>query len=774
MEDQAEIKVEPDENAERDSPHNREFLRYARDAYTTSNDWFDSSQRAMVEKALANFRGVHPPGSKYHTDLYSKRSKIFRPKTRSAVRRLEAALAVAFFSTEDVVHCSPLNEADEEQVLGAEAMNLLLNMRLRRPNEMRWYETLVGGGQSAATVGCVISKQYWLYHEERATFEDQFEERYFDEESGQEATRTVYEQNEETRILRDHPVIQLIAIENFRVDPACDWTDPVNTSPYTIEMQPTYVHEIEKRIEQGRYWPLRRDFLAAAIKEDWDSIRRMREGNRIDKYDATVHINEYRTVWVHHNIVRIRGQDYVYDTLGAELLLEPPRPIEEVYAHCTTGDRPYRMGFAILEAHKSYPIGIPALIEDLQEEANDIANLRLDNVKHVVNKRWFARRGRGVDLRALMRNVPGSVTLMNDPTSDVREVETRDVTSSSYEEQNRLDLDIDDIVGNFSQTSVQSNRQLSETVGGMEMVQSDASIMQEYMVRTIAETWVEPVMQQLVRMEATYETNEELLRVIAESQRADMNSVLRAIEKPLNVSVNVGFGATNPQKRIQKLALGLSTIAAFAPELLLQADRGEVVKEVFGALGYNDGSRFFPQLKSGQQDPQVVALQQQIMQLQALVQGKQQEIDGRKEIAQIQGQYRLASDKIRADVAAMKLQAEGSQKQFLALMEHKLKEYDRMLAAAKTEIEKRQLFLEREALSHQIMMDNAQLAHEQDKSMGEESRAERQENRADRSDAREDRREMREASEGAPNLPGNDKAGVISRDRYGLIPQQAG
>ena len=72
------------------------------------------------------------------------------------------------------------------------------------------------------------------------------------------------------------------------------------------------------------------------------------------------------------------------------------------------------------------------LVKPLQEEANDLQNQRMDNVKLVLNKRWFAKRGKNVDLPALVRNVPGRVVLMDDPAADVVENNWPDVTSSSF------------------------------------------------------------------------------------------------------------------------------------------------------------------------------------------------------------------------------------------------------------------------------------------------------------------------------------------------------
>ena len=64
-----------------------DFLALSRDAFTSSTTFFDASIRAAVEAALRQFQGVHPQGSKYYTDVYRARSRLFRPKTRTSVRK---------------------------------------------------------------------------------------------------------------------------------------------------------------------------------------------------------------------------------------------------------------------------------------------------------------------------------------------------------------------------------------------------------------------------------------------------------------------------------------------------------------------------------------------------------------------------------------------------------------------------------------------------------------------------------------------------------------
>ena len=107
--------------------------------------------------------------------------------------------------------------------------------------------------------------------------------------------------------------------------------------------------------------------------------------------------------------------------------------------------------------------------------------------QQVVSGHSSSKGRKRVDLRSLVRNIPSSVTLMDDPEKDVQVQETQDVTSSAYAEQDRLNRDFDDVAGAFSGSSVQSNRNLNETVGGMNLLTSAAKKVENYQLRT----WIE-------------------------------------------------------------------------------------------------------------------------------------------------------------------------------------------------------------------------------------------------------------------------------------------
>lgn len=638
------------------------WLIKARDAFEQSTDWFDASIRANVEKSMAHFNNKHAPGSKYHSESYKYRAKGFRPKTRASIRRNEAAAATAFFSTADVVSITAENAEDAAQTVSAAVLTELLNYRL--DDSVPWFLTLVGAYQDALNVGVAISHQYWDFEEEVKQFP------VMDEMGagiiGQDGEMQMQDAR---RILSDKPVIDVIAIENFRISPASDWRDPIGSTPYLVEMIPMFIGDVEAKMKSGEWIEHEESAIQQATSEQYDSIQAARDGKkRTDGRDVSHATSDFNTVWVHRNIIRDDGEDVIFYTLGTHLLLSEPVLLREQYKHLRHGERPYVMGYCMIEAHKSYPSGLNELTSSLQEEANDINNQRRDNVSLILNKRYFARRTANVDYKSLTRNVPGSVTLVDDINGDIRWDSPGEVTGSSYQEQDRINMDYDELAGAFSPGSIASNRQLGETVGGMNMLQGDANVLTEYQLRVFAETWAEPVLKQMVRMEQAYETDEIVLAIAGQRaqtlQKFGVSEISDAmLHGMVNVRVNVGFGATNPQQRIERLAKGLQAVGSFAPQIMQGLDGEQVVGEVFGALGYKDGKRFFPKLGQDQ-DPQIAQMQQSIQQLQQQLQSKEMEIQGRIEAARVQGESRVQVEQIRqqGNVAAAQVEAEQAEK----------------------------------------------------------------------------------------------------------------
>lgn len=636
----AELEAEQGADDDRDDKF---WLSLAQSNFDTSTDYLDSNIRQQWEKSIAHQNNEHAPGSKYLTDAYRGRSKLFRPKTRTNNQSAEAAFAKAMFSTSDLVSITPEDDNNKMQAASAEVLGYLMQHRLSK--SIKWYMTCMGAYQDARVYGVCASYQYWDYEEvteageppaptgmlsesEELDDDDLADSNPATDEYARypennmptgDAEPAVVAQDDEiaehlpdaepapenVRVLRDKPACDLLPPENIRFEPNADWRDPINTSPYVVRMVPMYANEAQYKAKGNGWTEYSLAELVRAGSEQGernDVTRKQRQGeNRQDPADqAGSERNEFTLIWLHENFVRIDGQDYVYWTCGTSLLLSEPVPIEDVYPHLAHGERPITLGVVVVESHRNYPNSPTYLFSPLQENSNDIGNQRIDNVRLVLNKRYIVKRQTGqggIDLAALARSVPGGSVMAGNPETDVRVLETNDVTSSSYQEQDRLDLAIDELSGTFSQQTVQNNRNLNETVGGMEMMNAGASDVTEYAIRTFIETWVEPTLSQLVRLEQYYETDETIMALAAKKSEkfqdfgedAVTDEMLR---QELTVNVNAGFGKTDPQKRLNSLNLAMQSIQ-YLPTALARVDEDEVIKEVFGNAGFRDGKRFF-------------------------------------------------------------------------------------------------------------------------------------------------------------------------------------
>lgn len=623
-----------------------DWLQIAKDSFESSTNYMDANLRKEFERNIALFKSKHPSGSKYNSAAFKSRSRLFRPKTKSVVRKNEAAASAAFFANVDVVTIEAENDADPTQVASAALMNEVVNYRLTKT--IPWYMTLIGAVQESQVMGIVCSYQYWKYKEKPTKVEQVIT----DDIGVPIAIETV---DGPPDVIEDKPCIELLPAENYRFDPAADWTDPVGSSPYFIRLVPMYVDDVRQKMEEDdpktgqKKWKKLEDGEIRTAMVEYDSIRQAREAPKQDpKGENQAPLKEFEIVWCHENFVRLGGEEKVYWTLGTQHMLTNPVPLKEAYFH---GVRPFALGCAVIEAHKAIPESLVAIGAELQKEVNETVNQRRDNVSLVLNKRYKVKRNQQVDTDALLRNVPGGVVLMNDPEKDVLEMVTPDVTGSAYQEQDRLNVDFDELTGNFSQGSVQTNRKLNETVGGMQMMGSSANQMTEYLLRTIVETWVEKALDQLVKLEQAYETDQVVLGLAgdrAKLQRYGVDQITDdLLNQSLTVRVNLGLGATDPQQKLAKF-LGALKSYGEAMQMIPDANPEAIRNEVFGLAGYKNGNRFFGESQAN------VQLQQQVKEMQQQMQELMQQFQQ----AQLQLQNKAGELQIKAfDAETKRMQA---------------------------------------------------------------------------------------------------------------------
>lgn len=634
-----------------------DFLKLAQEAYEASTTYIDANYRKDWDYSIRAFRSEHAVGSKYLSSEFQSRSRLYRPKTRSIIRKQEAAAAVALFSNMDVVDISAGNPDNLMNVASAACMKEILQYRLTKT--IPSFPLVMGGIQDAQVQGAVCSYQYWEF------------------------------QRKGDKIVKDKPCIELRPIENIRLDAGASWLDPVESTPYFADIIPMYVCDVkammastDEKTGSPKWKALDEKTIAKAMPSEIDTTRQARNGTNQDRPTEAQSVKSFDIVWVIRWFIRnSQGDDYCFYTMGTEDLLTDPLPIDEVYFH---GKRPYVIGSALVETHKPLKTTIPTLVKSLQMEANDVANQRLDNVKFVLNKRWLVARGRQVDVQSLVRNVPGGVTLVTDPKTDIQESNWPDVTSSAYVEQDRINADFDEIAGNFSPSTKYANKGVNDTLGGSRILSQSSGVMADYMLRTIIETWWEPVLRQIVMLEQYYETDSVVLGVCAEKARLFPKFGLSQITddmlmREITVNVNVGMGASNPDNRFQKFM----TATQAAIQLATTAPPGfnvtEGIKEIYSNAGYRDGSRFF----SEKADPRLIQAVQHVNQLQQLLQGKQMELQmqARLDAAKLQSSHQLGIAKIQTDASRIN-------------GDLRLREAEFALEAAKVDLEKLKLEIE--------------------------------------------------------------------------------
>ena len=600
-------------------------------AYEASTSFVDTNYRKKWEYGLRAFQNEHAPGSKYLSDEYRGRSRIFRPKTRSMIRKNEAAAALTLGNI-DSIDFSPENPDDLTNIAATEALKAVVKYRLSRT--IPWFHVVVGAMQDAQTVGAVCSYNYWEYETKQ--------------------------RGDAFKVVKDRPCIKLKPLENIRIDPAADWTNPVQSSPYFIDIIPMYVCDVmammaseDPKTGKPKWRSYTKEEIAKASSLGPDSTRQIRQGKGgKDIHEDERPITSHSIVWVLKYFMRDAAEDYCFYTLGRDQLLSSPVPMDEVYFH---GVRPYTMGCTILEAHRAIPDSSTWLSRHIQMESNDVANQRLDNVKLVLNKRYIVGRGRQVDIQSLVRNQPGSVTLATNPKEDVIPMEWGDVTQSAYVEQQGLDASFDDLVGNFSPFTKFSGSGTDETLGRAKLAQTGASAMTEYAIQTLTETYFEPTLRQLVMLEQYYETDQAVLSTAARNAQlfprfgySQITDDLLA--KEVLVKINVGMGATDPQSRLAKFVAAIQTVIQIVQTAPPGANLEEITKEIFRNAGYKDGERFF---NMQQQDPRLIKAMEMIKGLQSEIATGRYKIDTEAALRklEIMTNAQLKSDETKVNAA---------------------------------------------------------------------------------------------------------------------------
>lgn len=622
-----------------------QWLRRSREAYDASTTWFENTQKVPIENGRAHFNNKHKPSSKFNSGRYKNSTTLFSPKTRSVIRKNEAACATAFFSNQDVLNITASQGSDKSAVVGAAIMKQLLQYRC--VHTLKWFQFVLGAFQDTMKSRVAISRVQWKH-----VMRPKAGKKPDEIDIGQDPSDTPYDDKmkmvrdpKDYEVVESVPEVSLIPVENFRVDPSCNWTDPVNTSPYIIETFPLYVYEVKQKIAAGEWLDVPAQYFAQQTRDEAEMTIKQLEGEIVNQQQQ---VNDYHQVWVQRHIHDIDGEDWEWYTLDKFCMLAKPMRLSKVERH---DERPYTVGYSNLESHEVFPASLSNLLEGTQEEANEIMNQVLENLKFILNKRLLVKRGKNVDLETLLVNRPGTTTMVDDPQTDVKALEYADITPSSGPILDRNNAAFDELAGNFSAASVLTSGNLGNTARGMGMLQNPANILTEYAIRIFAVTFVLPTLKLLAKVESVNETDEKLLRICGEKgeifkRYGATHITADVLEHDFDFDINVGFNNTDPMFRSQTFIQTIQMANEITMSPNPSMNKKEIVNELFSIRGYSDGGTRF----LANEDPEVARLTQQVQQL-----SQQLQMAGVKIKEKTEGHHvSLAKSKIAADATIKK------------------------------------------------------------------------------------------------------------------------
>lgn len=643
----------------------QEVLTYIGTAKRRARNYQQVAVMQEWEEAEAAFRSQHHDRSKYNRPQYKNRAKYFKPKTRSAVFKSLLATSVALFSSADVITTEASDDMSEMQRANAALIKELLSQRLNNKTRrmgLPWRQVVLGARQQTQVMGMCASKAYWSYKTHTRVETETVEQPVLSGDgtpiiefaTGQPFMETVQVDREVIDVIEDKPVVDLVPLEMILINPSASWINPIQSSPDLIVQHPMFADDLMSMMEGGAksdvpWREVSEDQLAQVVFSDDELIglKAAREGDGAKNTQGGLNKGAGQTlsgqgrmsgavldVW--ENFFRADGVDYHCWSLRDKVLLSDPVPVAQAYP-AFRGNRPYHVGTDMMEPFVLYPESDVHSWQQQQAEINDLTNLRMDAMRKSIYPTALVKAGKNIDYKAVQRQDAQNLVLIRDD-NDVRWDRPPGPPPSAYQEMNYLNTDFDDLAGQFSAGSVQTNRQLNETVGGMAMISQNANAVSEFKLSLFIDTWVEPVLSQLVALEQYYEDDATLLMIAGKKarlwQRFGIDEITdELLESQITISVNAGGGSSDPMARLMKFKaafdISMPFIAMGQKDGRIELNYDELLSEVYGLAGYRNGAERFIKVKDANDEQGVPA--DKVKELMGAVQKQMEELRAENE-----------------------------------------------------------------------------------------------------------------------------------------------
>lgn len=236
--------------------------------------------------------------------------------------------------------------------------------------------------------------------------------------------------------------------------------------------------------ESGKFSSFKPDRNTALIRQYWGKVP-MQDSYDIDSGYGSTKYEEGLVEQANKNII-IRNIPNPYIT---EQLKE--------------GLRPFVVAKDYLDLNEFWAIGEVESIKDMQYEANEIENQKLDSIKLIMNPMWRVSDQAGVDLNNMIA-YPGNIIQYAEGSKGVEPMVQPVLPQAVFTQQEFFNRTINNAVGVSDYSRGLNEPGMSDTVGGITSLIEEANMRFAYKIKCIQMTAVREFAEKLFQLDQIF------------------------------------------------------------------------------------------------------------------------------------------------------------------------------------------------------------------------------------------------------------------------------
>ena len=501
---------------------------------------------------------------------YDFQARLFIPYSFSSVETVIPRIMEAIFSTDPIVAVKPYSQDDIEN---SKLIEKLLNYQINRMDFINSFLTLI---KTCLIYGTCIAKVDWK-KESRKVRKYQVKIDEFGNPVYDNNGQPVVEKITKEFPYYDDPYIYPIDLFDFYKAPK---GTTIDNSEYCIMKTQTTISRLEQMQKQGTYRNISmvKSLMGSTKNDDgrerYTNVDVADPNGIIDKHSKLVTLYEY---WEDDRVIVLAEEKVVI------------RDEENPFWHCR---KPFIEGRVCPVENEFYGIGLMEMIESLQNELNDLRNLRMDNLKLAINCMYVIGRNADVDLDTLV-NEPGGVILATF-VDEVVPLQTKDITPNAFTEAKIITDDIQATHGIYDYSKGQPSKD-RETATGILSLQEAANYRFKLMILMLCKNILGRGSEFMVDLNEQFINTEKIFRLTGKQYTVNQYDVEDTIGRYDFEPTGASLEGLSKYARLGQLR-EYRSLFADNPEF----DKTKFDKELLSLLNFKNPDEYF---KSVMQPP---------------------------------------------------------------------------------------------------------------------------------------------------------------------------